>query len=383
MYIYLIIPLLIFIALVGLYIKFKNIDRWLISYLKGVIFPVKVKDKPIDILFLFVDHFELNGKQDRLQAWTERYPKLAAKHQDSDGRHPCHSFFYALDLMHEEELIAMKPVIENGFGEFELHWHHDHETEDSFNHKLDSAMVLFQKHGYMRPYKENQQACFSFIHGNWSLANSRGENFCGLDNEVQVLKEKGCYADFTYPALFSQAQPPFINNIYYCQDLNQAACYFKGRDAKVNQKQAEDEFMIFQGPMTINWLDWRHRWHPNIEDGDINQYPTHDSPKRIDAWIRQGIHVKGRPEWQFVKVFCHGAQDHKSVVSDTTDRMFSYLEENYNDGKKYRLHYISAREAYNIVKAAEANKTGNPNDYRDFIIPHPLKRQMEPVQCAG
>lgn len=377
MVIYIILFTAILVGLTTIYVKKKRIDRWLISYLQRIILPTRVKDKPIDILFLFVDHFELNGKKDRLEAWTDGYPKMAEQHTDSDGRHPCHTFFYALDLMHEEELIAMQPVIENGFGEFELHWHHDHETEASFIQKLDSAMVLFHKYGYMRPYKENQDACFSFIHGNWSLANSRGDDFCGLDNEVEILKVKGCYGDFTYPALFSEAQPPVINNIYYCKQITKPICYFDGRDAEVNQAQAEDEFMIFQGPMTINWFDWRHKWHPTIEDGDINQYLTHDDPKRIDAWVRQGIHVKGRPEWQFVKVFCHGAQDHKSVVSDTTDRMFSYLETRYNDGKKYRLHYVSAREAYNIVKAAEANKIGNPNDYRDFIIPHPLNRPME------
>lgn len=383
MLLYLLIPLLILFGLITLYVKKKRIDRWLLSYLKGLLWRPKNRGKPTDIMFIFVDHFELNGKKDRLNAWTSGYPKIASQHRDADGRPPCHSFFYALDLMHEEELIAMQPVIEQGFGEFELHWHHDHETESSFTQKLDEAMALFHKHGYMRPYKENQFACFSFIHGNWSLANSRGDDFCGLNNELEVLKAKGCYADFTFPALFSEAQPEVINNIYYCQQLDQPSCYFNGRDAQVNQTQAEGEFMIFQGPMTINWLDWRHKWHPKIEDGDINKYPNHDDPKRIDAWIRQGIHVKGRPEWQFVKVFCHGAQDHQSVVSYATDRMFSYLETHYNDGEKYRLHYVSAREAYNIVKAAEANKTGNANDYRDFIIPHPLKRPMEAMQCVG
>ena len=132
--------------------------------------------------------------------------------------------------------------------------------------------------------------------------------------------------------------------------------------------------MIFQGPLTINWFDWRHKWHPTIEDGDINQYPTQGDPKRIDAWLRQAIHVKGRPEWQFVKTFCHGAQDHKSVLGDATDKMFQYLEDNYNDGKKYRLHYVTAREAFNILKAAEDGKKGNPNEFRDYIIPPPNMR---------
>jgi len=371
-----------FIGCIILYARVKLIDRWIPHYIKGKFSRVKVIDKPIDIMFLFVDHFELNGHEDRLKAWTEGYPAIAKKHTDSDGHHPKHSFFYALDLMHEHELVAMKPVVDAGYGEFELHWHHDHDTPISFVEKLDAAMEIFHKHGYMKPYKEGQKSCFSFIHGNWSLGNSRGDNFCGVDNEVKILKQQGCYADFTYPALFSEAQPPMVNNIYYCQNLDQPSCYFKGRDAAVKKPQKEDEFLIFQGPMSINLKDWRHKWHPTIEDGDINQYPTHNDPKRINAWMNQNIHVKGRPEWQFVKIFCHGAQDHKSVVSETTDQMHDYIEENYNDGKKYRLHYVSAREAFNIVRAAEDGKTGNPNDYRDYEVPHPNQRNMEVASCA-
>lgn len=365
----------LFVSLsVSIYVKKKRINRWLWSYFKGLISPLGKVNQPIDIMFIFVDHFELNGHADRLESWVHGYPKIAAKHLDSDGRHPVHSFFYALDLMHEHELEAMQPVIEKGFGEMELHWHHQHETESSFIKKLDDAMALFHHYGYMRPYKDNQPACFAFIHGNWSLANARGAEFCGLDNEVQILKDRGCYADFTYPALFSEAQPPIINSIHYCNQLTENSCYFNGRLSESGRKEAEDEFMIFQGPMTINWKDWRHKWHPTIEDGDINYTKTHSDPKRIDAWVRQGIHVKGKPEWQFVKVFCHGAQDHESVVSSITDDLFSYLETTYNDGNQYRLHYISTREAYNIVKAAESGKTGNPNLYRDYLIPHPMKR---------
>ena len=364
------------------FIKKKRIDRWLLSYCQGLINPIKTPNKPIDLMFIFVDHFELNGHEERLTSWTHGYPRIAAKHKDSDGRPPSHTFFYALDLMHEHELAAMQPVIESGFGEMELHWHHQHESETTFIAKLDDAMKLFHHYGYMRPYKPDQDACFGFIHGNWSLANSRGDDFCGLDNEVKILKNKGCYADFTYPALFSEAQPPTINSIYYCNQLDSNSCYFKGRISQLGYQEKEDEFMIFQGPMTINWLDWRHKWHPTIEDGDINNTNTHSDPKRIDAWVRQAIHVKGKPEWQFVKVFCHGGQDHESVVSTITDDLFSYLEKHYNDGTKYRLHYVSTREAYNIVRAAEAGEIGNPNLYRDHIIPHPLKRNKVSKPCV-
>ncbi len=363
-----------FMALMWLYIKKKRIDVWLSSYLSGLINQPKKTDEPIDLMLLFVDHFELNGHADRLEAWEVRYPEIAKRHQDSDGQHPKHSFFYAMDLMHEHELERLQHLVTEGVGEFELHWHHSHDTSETFVQKLYDAMDIFHKYGYMKPYKEGQKACFSFIHGDWSLANARGENFCGVDNEIELLMEAGCYGDYTFPAMFNEAQPPMINNIYYSSDNSKKAAHFSGRDATVGQPQKDDEFMIFQGPLTINWKDWRHKWHPTIEDGDISRFPTHDDPKRIDAWIRQKIHVKGRPNWQFVKLFCHGAQDHKSVVSETTDKMFSYLESRYNDGSKYRLHYVSAREAFNIVKAAEDGKTGNPNEYRDYIIPHPLNR---------
>jgi len=357
-----------------IYAKKRYINVWFWNYLVGLFTRTTRTSGPIDIMLIFVDHFELNGHKDRLDAWKIGYPKIASKHKDSDGQHPKHTFFYAMDLMHEHELEQLQDLVSSGYGEFELHWHHDHDTEESFKKKLEDAMLIFHRYGYMKPYTNGQTACFSFIHGNWSLANSRGNKYCGVDNEISLLAQTGCYADFTFPALFNEAQPSFINNIYYTSETDKRACYLSGREAKVGKSQKTDEFMIFQGPLTINWKDWRHKWHPTIEDGDINRFPTHDNPKRIDSWVRQKIHVKGQPNWQFVKIFCHGAQDHKSVVSETTDRMFDYLESAYNDGTKYRLHYVTAREAFNIVKAAEDGLTGNPNEYRDYKIPHPLNR---------
>lgn len=64
--------------------------------------------------------------------------------------------------------------------------------------------------------------------------------------------------------------------------------------------------------------------------------------------------------------------DHQSVLGDATDRMHTYLERHYNDGVNYRLHYVTAREAYNIVKAAEDGKAGDPDEYRDYVLPHPF-----------
>ena len=51
--------------------------------------------------------------------------------------------------------------------------------------------------------------------------------------------------------------------------------------------------------------------------------------------------------------------------------MHAHLESRYNDGKQYVLHYVTAREVYNIIKAAEAGSAGDPNNYRDYLLPPP------------
>lgn len=350
--------------------------NWILDYFRNLFsFSLAVGDGgPTHVIFLFVDHYELAGKPPRLSEWMSRYPKLAAKHSDSHGVHPKHTWFYALDLLRESELLQLRSLVESDLGEVELHWHHDHDTTDSFLEKLREGLLVLQKYGFMRPVEKDKMGCFGFIHGNWSLNNARGEQYCGVDNEIELLKGAGCYGDFTFPALNSVAQPNKINSIYYADFTEGTRGYFEGRDAAVGKKAQDDEFMIFEGPLTINWNDWRFKWHPTIENGEIGQSLSHDDPIRIDSWVRQGIHVKGRPDWVFVKVFCHGGQDHESVLGDVTDRMFTYLESSYNDGTKYKLHYATAREAYNMAKAAEDGLSGDPNNFRDYLIPHPSKR---------
>ncbi len=321
------------------------------------------------IMLLFVDHFELAGKKPRLSEWMSRYPRLAARHSDADGIPPKHSWFYALDLMREDELDQLRWLVEAGFGEVELHWHHSNDTQESFQNKLWRGLEIFQKHGFLLPVDHSKPGCFAFIHGNWSLNNARGNEYCGVDNEIELLKQAGCYGDFTFPALHSVAQPASVNSIYYASFGTGREGYKRGRQTRVGKQEWEDEFLIFQGPLLINFKDWRFRWHPTIENGDINRSLTHGDPRRIDAWVRAAIHVQGRPDWIFVKIFCHGGQDHQAVLGDETDAMFSHLEKAYNDGSRYRLHYVTAREAYNIVKAAEDGMSGDPHQYRDYRIP--------------
>ena len=72
--------------------------------------------------------------------------------------------------------------------------------------------------------------------------------------------------------------------------------------------------------------------------------------------METGIHIEGRPEWTFVKIHTHGAEDcdMDTLLGPAMDEAYRYLESRYNDGSEWKLHYVSAREMYNIAKAAEA-----------------------------
>lgn len=367
------------LALACAYCLRKKLHIWLPKYaadsVRRTLASRRRPRNTIDIMFLTVDHYELAGKRDRLDAWMNRYPSLADAHVDSDGFHPRHSWFYALDLMHEHELQALGELVDAEYGEIELHWHHDHDDADSFSDKLRAGMEIFHRHGHMLPHASGRAASFSFIHGNWSLANSCGPEFCGVDNEIEVLLREGCYGDFTYPALFNDGQPSLSNCIYYAKENGGPKSYNTGNRASVGVRRGDDNLMIFQGPLHINWRDWRFGWHPTFEDGDLHRGATHGDPVRVNSWISRNIHVTDKPDWLFVKTFCHGAQDYESVLGPSSDHMFNYLEQNFNDGSRYRLHYVTAREAYNIVRAAEDGKTGNPGQYRDYEIATPAARR--------
>ena len=367
--------LLLLATLTAMYLVLKKVHVWLPrSLLRPRARPSS--EEPVDIMFLLVDHFEMAGNPDRLNAWVTRYPKLADKHRDSDGKPPQHTWFYAIDLLHEHELESMSELVRQGYGEVELHWHHSHEDQSQFVRDLRDGLSVLQRYGFMLPYDDNYPACFAFIHGNWSLDNSRGTQFCGVDNEIGILRENGCYADFTYPALFQSAQPSRANQILYAIDDGKSKSYERGRRARVGQKPMNEELMVFQGPLAINWRDWRFKWHPTIEDGDINVSRSQHLLTRIRCWVEQRVHLPGQPNWWFVKAFCHGAQDRESLLSNETDEMHRMLNKHYNDGKRFRLHYVTAREAFNIVKAAEDGHAGNAGRYRDYLIPHPLQRSL-------
>ena len=355
----------------------KNHDIWIYDYVFNQHRRPQT-DEIQDIIFVVVDHWEpgcnVPEENSRLvNSWMKGYRELADRHIDSDGKKVQHTFFYPLEAFRGYQVDSLVQLCREGYGDIELHWHHRDDNSESFRRKLREGLDSFFVHGAL--VSPDSQTRFAFVHGNFALDNSLhidGQNYCGVNNEISILLEEGCFADFTYPALEQPSQPKLINKIFYATDdpLHQKS-HNDGVESRVGIITDENQLMIFQGSMMINWCDWRFKTHPAIDDGNL-YYAMMPSLERFDLWKKADIHVLDGPNWVFVRPYTHGCLESyggiEANLGAAMDMMLTEVEKKYRDSDKYRLHYMTAREAYNVVKAAEAGKTGNPNDYRDFII---------------
>ncbi len=367
---------------VKLALKQRNMDGWFWSYVKYRLGQKESNVGPIDIMFCFVDHYEPQWKnpdnieleRKRVDRWMRDYPKMACQFTDSDGLHPKHSFFYPEEEYRHEHLAKLSDLCARGYGEIEIHLHHDDDTSENLRNTLTTfAKTLHEEHGALPVCPTTNDIKYAFIHGNWALDNSRCDGkWCGVNDELIVLNETGCYVDMTFPSAPSDTQPKKLNAIYYAtDDPHKPKSHDSGEDVKVGGNEVGD-LMLLNGPLMLNWKNRKFGILPKIENADIRS-SNPPTKERVDLWVKAGVHVKGRPNWKFIKIHTHGAQDSDMdvLLGEQVAAMHRYLSTKYNDGEDYRLHYVSAREAYNIVKAAEAGQDGNPNDYRDYVLSKP------------
>lgn len=370
-----------FLVLVLAQMRKRNVSGWLLGYLRQDWRAPAPAGVTRHLLFCFVDHYEPAwGKPGydvecaRVARWRRDYPALCEKHRDADGHPPVHTFFFPEEEYRPEHLDALVEMCRMRIGEIEIHLHHDRDTEANLRATLTRfTEMLAERHDALPRDAHSGQPRWAFIHGNWALDNSHPTGFgCGVNNELIILRETGCYADFTFPAAPDPCQPRTVNRIYYAKDdPAQPKSHDTGVRVRVGGEPVGD-LMIIQGPLGLRWRSRKFGLIPRIENSDIRAVSP-PSPDRIDAWVASGIHVQGRPEWTFVKIHTHGTQecDLDTLLGPAMDAAFTYLETRYNDGTHWKLHYVSAREMYNIAKAAEAGLDGDPDQYRDHVIARP------------
>ena len=381
---------LFFAALLIVVVKLerdKNLRVWLPSYFKHKLLQKQRSTSPTPgcthLVFCFVDHFEpldsrrgLAESREIMRTWVELYPRLARRHSDSEGFVPKHTWFYPGEAYWAEFLDALGQLSREGYGEVELHLHHGYDDEQSLRQQLETCKRLSARHGHLIVNGAQPQVAFAFIHGNMALCNSReGAKFCGVNNELRVLQEAGCFADFSLPTYPCVSQTRKLNSIYYASSrLDRSKGHNDGVDVRAGGTP-QGHLLLVQGPLALNWERRKGGLLPRVENSEICE-SNPGTPDRVRLWVDQKIHVQGREDWIFVKVSCHGAQRYQQEVllGDAADCLYSELERRYRGRNGYRLHYVTAREMFNIIKAAEAGKEGNPHDYRDFVVPPYLAR---------
>jgi len=337
----------------------RNVHLWIPGYIKARL--RQRQSPPVKHVWLVLaDHFEPLWKRPdeetarrRVEMWRHSWPEIAARHRDSAGRAPCYTFFYPEEEYRPYLLSPLAEMVETGIADVEVHIHHDGEGEENFVNRIRSfTHVLFHQHGLLR--KHNERVVFGFIHGNWALDNSLPDGrWCGLNNELVLLRDLGCYADFTLPSAPSPAQTRMVNTIYWAtDDPERPKSHDTGVPVKAGGAVAGDLMMI-PGPLGFNWLG-RRRWlAPRVETGELaaSNPPTRH---RARLWSRYAPHLAGNI---FIKLFTHGAQEKNAdvLLKGGLDLVFDSLQAECAE-RQWQLHFVSAWQMWQAIEAVRQQR---------------------------
>ena len=164
----------------------------------------------------FADRFE---QERRLEKWCRQYPATVESWSDDDGRAFRHTYFYPAEQYDVALIDRLEEHCRAGWGEIEIHLHHGVHAPDNADNTRRTILEFrdaLAAQGCLSQLDGNGPPRYAFVHGNWALANSAQGRFCGVEDEMEILAETGCYADFTLPSAPSSAQVSKINSLYEC-----------------------------------------------------------------------------------------------------------------------------------------------------------------------
>jgi hypothetical protein len=333
------------------------------------------------LIFTLADHFEpaivpgdgqkrtpRDVQEQRVERWCREYPALSREWPDSDGYAFQHTYFYPAEQFDPRLIDRLAEHCRQGRGEIGIHLHHGMDAPDTpknTQQTLTSFRDELERRGCLSYFDGTAPARYAFVHGNFALANSAGGRMCGVDSELQILADSGCYADLTLPtAPFDPAQIAKTNSLYECElPLTHRAAHSIGRDLQMGRSPRVFPLML-QGPLQLYFNRGRLR----IENGSlVGTNPP--NLRRLQLWKNAAICVKGRPDWIFIKLHCHSMDPtHESAVLG--DGMRSFLRELVGGAgdRNEVLHFCSAREMVNIALAACDGREGNPGEFRDYRL---------------
>lgn len=336
------------------------------------------------VIFTIANHFEPawssggpldhKGQMKQLKAYQKLARETGEAVRDADGTKFRHTNFYPAEQYHPEILERLAEMQSDGLGEVEVHLHHGVERPDTAEN-LRKTLVEFrdtlaERHKCLSLMSGSERPMYAFVHGNLALANSSGGRNCGVDNEMEILHQTGCYADMTLPSAPEQSQVAVLNQIYECGlPMHEAAPHRRGTRVAAGGKMPQLP-LIFTGPLVLNWTRTiKGIPVPRLDDGALTANQTMDRD-RFRRWKGANITVAGRSEWIFVKLYCHGffSHDQSACIGKDARRFFGELVNESEKTGEHKIHFATAREAFNIATAAIDGCSGDPNNFRDHLL---------------
>jgi hypothetical protein len=333
--------------------------------LPGVLWPRTVA--PATHVFVCVaDHFEpkrnradLKTQRSRVMKWVEGYPTSVKGIADSAGRAPQHTFFYPQEEYEVEHLERLAELCSQGIGSVEIHLHHHNDTSISFRDKLITFRDRLAEHGLLGTDSDGRPT-YGFVHGNWALDNSHPRGmYCGVNDELDTLRETGCYADFTMPSAPAECQTRTVNSIYYAvDDPTRPKSHDRGVPAAVGVSPPARGLLMIQGPLAADWRMRKAGVLPRLENGDLHagRPPT---LARWLLWLKAAVTVRGREDWRFVKLHTHGAVEENAemLLGSPMRRFHTALVKWAAENPSCKYYYVTAREMSALVHQAESGAT--------------------------
>jgi hypothetical protein len=283
----------------------------------------------------------------RVAQWRDRWPRISDDApRDAAGQPPQYSFFYPQEEYDREVVHNIAEMVRLGVGDVEVHLHHENESADSFRQKVtEFCRRLTDDHGLLR--QQNGRTVFGFIHGNWALDNSRPDGkWCGLNGEIALLRDLGCYADFTMPSIPSPTQGRVINQIYWCKSNpdNRPKSFDRGIEAAPGGGVKGDLLMI-TGPVGLRFGE---RLLPRVEAGEIAGYdlPTRE---RIRLWFDVAPVIG---DDLFIKLYTHGAPERnlEPLLNGGLSNLYRWVAEEA-ERRNMQYHWATAWQMYQAVDA--------------------------------
>lgn len=332
----------------------RHAEIWLLPFLRERRQRHARGNAPKRVWVAITDHYEPLGlgasastALRRVAQWRERWPRIASDAPPDTARQmPQYSFFYPQEEYRRDVVEGIAEIVRLGVADVEIHLHHENETPAVFTRKItEFCEQLTDNHGLLRQI--DGRTVFGFIHGNWALDNSHPQGKdCGLNGEIALLRDLGCYADFTMPSIPSPTQGHVINQIYWCTN-NQ-----DGRPKSFDQgiraepgKGRQGDLLMITGPVGVRFGGRRML---RVESGEVAGYDM-PAPARVKQWFDVAPQIG---DDIFIKLYTHGAVERnlEPLLRDGLSNLYKWIADEAME-RNMEFRWATAWQMYQAVDA--------------------------------